>query len=101
MRRGLLQAIDREAIREHVLPGFEDTSADTFMGKGDPRASSVGSPFARYRYDPTRAAQELTDAGWKRAADGRLANRAGEQVQIGIRGEQAETKEVARGLGPR
>jgi peptide/nickel transport system substrate-binding protein len=95
VRRGLLYAIDRDAIREHVLPGFEDTSADTFMGKGDPRANSVGAPFARYLYDPTRATQELSDAGWRRAADGRLLNPAGELIQIGIRGEQAETKEVS------
>jgi peptide/nickel transport system substrate-binding protein len=65
------------------------------MGKGDPKASAVGAPFARYPYDPTRAAQELAAAGWTRAADGRLLNRAGEPVQIGIRGEQAETKEVS------
>ncbi|MBM2811573.1 MAG: peptide transporter, partial [Chloroflexi bacterium] len=43
-------------------------------------------PFARYAYDPTRALQELVEAGWRRAADGRILNAAGAPAQFELRG---------------
>lgn len=85
IRRGLLFAADRDALREFVLPGQADTSADSFMTANDPRTGIVGQPFARYPYDPARALQELADGGWRRAADGRLLNSAGTQVQFELR----------------
>ncbi|HEY3116687.1 MAG TPA: ABC transporter substrate-binding protein [Chloroflexota bacterium] len=95
VRRGLLYGIDRQALTEAVLPGFADTNGDTFMAVHDPRSPIVGQPFAQYRYDPQRAAQELAAAGWVRGSDGRLLNRDGVQVQIEVRGEnQNYEKEV-------
>lgn len=85
LRAGLLRAIDRDAIRSVVVPGFADTSGDTFMIKGDTRVAAVGLPFARYRYDPTAAVRDYADGGWIRGSDGRLMNRAGQQVQLNIR----------------
>jgi peptide/nickel transport system substrate-binding protein len=96
MRRGLYQAIDRRAIAEVMLPGFPDTNGDTFMPRNDPRAPLVGEPFARYRYDPVAAAQQLAAAGWRRGADGRLVNQEGRQLQIEVLGaNDTWTKEVA------
>ena len=95
IRRGLFYGIDRDTLRETVLPGFAGTSGDTFMVARDPRGPVVGQPYARYRYDPARAIQEFADAGWTRGADGRLLGRDGEQVQFEVRGEnQNYDKEV-------
>lgn len=96
IRRGLLNAIDRDVLREFVLPGFADSSGDTFMQASDPRGQIVGQPFARYRYDPARAAQEMGEAGWRRGTDGRLANREGRPVHIELRGSnQTDAPEVS------
>ncbi|MBM2812337.1 MAG: hypothetical protein HW416_3096 [Chloroflexi bacterium] len=93
-RRGLLYGMDRDGIRELVLPGFSDTESDSFLWKSDPRSATVGQPFARYTHDPTRAAQELAAVGW-RLSDGGLINAAGERVRIEIRGGQVDSKEIA------
>ena len=96
IRRGLIYALDREAIREVTVPGFPDTDGDTFVPRSDPRLAIVGAPFARYRHDPARAVSELAGAGWRRASDGRLINAEGRQVQIEVRGAVATwSKEVA------
>lgn len=86
LRRGMLYAIDRDAIREAMLPGFPDTSGDSFMTVRDPRAPIVGQPFARYPYDPNRAIEAFAAGGWRRDSDGRLMNRDGRRVEIEVRG---------------
>ncbi|MBM2812271.1 MAG: hypothetical protein HW416_3030, partial [Chloroflexi bacterium] len=96
LRAGLLHAMDRDAIREFVHPGFPDTSGDTFVRKNDARSAVVGEPFARYRYDKTRAAQLFAEGGWTRSADGPLMGVDGRPVQIETRGgNQTWVKEVA------
>jgi peptide/nickel transport system substrate-binding protein len=95
VRRGLLYAIDRDALAQFILPGFAETSADTFMLQRDPRSQTVGQPFARYRFDRSRALQEVADSGWRRAGDGRMVRSTGEQVQIQVRGYQFVAKEVS------
>ncbi|MBM2811726.1 MAG: hypothetical protein HW416_2485 [Chloroflexi bacterium] len=95
VRRGLLRALDREAIRQFIYPGFDDTGADSFMLKADSRAGIVGRPFSIYPFDPSRAAAELSDAGWQRASDGRMLGRDGRQVQIEIRGSSTDMQGVA------
>jgi peptide/nickel transport system substrate-binding protein len=85
LRRGLIMAIDREALREFILPGLQNTSADSFMSPTDPRAEIVGRPFARYRYDVAAAAAELAEAGWRPGPDGRIVNAAGDRVDMPLR----------------
>lgn len=94
-RRGLLYAVDRDALRDTILPGVPDTSADTFMVKTDPRAAAVGQPFAAYRYDPPRAIQEFAEVGWRRGSGGRLLNAAGEQVEFPLRTSVQYPREAA------
>lgn len=84
-RRGLALTVDNDSLRAVVVPGFPDTESDTFMLKADPRASVVGRPFARFKYDAAAGLREFADAGWRRAADGRLLNAAGEQVRLHLR----------------
>jgi peptide/nickel transport system substrate-binding protein len=69
-----------------MLPGFPDTSGDSFVTARDPRAQLAGQPFSRYPFDPNRAAEELAAGGWRRDGDGRLLNRDGRQVDIEVRG---------------
>jgi peptide/nickel transport system substrate-binding protein len=97
IRRGLAYGWDRESLRQLILGEFDQrlTSADTFMEAIDPRGEVVGKPFARYTYDPARAVQELADAGWRRSADGKLLNAAGQQVQLETRGNPPDVKELA------
>ncbi len=86
LRRGLLHAVDRDAIREAMLPGFPNTSGDSFMTVRDPRAAMVGQPFGRYPYDPNRAVEELAAGGWRRDGEGKLLTRDGRRVEIEVRG---------------
>ncbi|MBM2809651.1 MAG: putative bacterial extracellular solute-binding protein, family 5 [Chloroflexi bacterium] len=65
------------------------------MLKSDPRAPTVGKPFARHSYDPQAALQEFADAGWKRGEDGRMVNVVGEAARIELRGGPVEGTEVA------
>lgn len=95
IRRGLMYGLDRDALRDLLVPGFAHSSADSFMLTTDTRWQQVGQPFARYRYDPTRAAQEMADGGWRRGGDGRLLNAVGQQVQIEVRGNPPDAPEIA------
>ncbi|MBM2809687.1 MAG: hypothetical protein HW416_446 [Chloroflexi bacterium] len=95
LRRGLFHSLDRDGLRELLLPGVEYTSADTFMPESDARTSIVGRPFARYALDQRRALQEFEEGGWRRAPDGRMMNRVGQQVQFELRGNPPDGPELA------
>lgn len=95
IRRGLLMGLDRKALAEALLPGVPDAFANSFLPESDPRTPIVGRPFERYSYNPAAAAQQLADAGWHRAVDGRLLNQAGEQLEVQIRSQPAHSKEAA------
>jgi peptide/nickel transport system substrate-binding protein len=95
IRHGLLYGMDRDGLRELLLPGVEYTNGDTFMPQSDPRATAVGMPFERFKLDPRRALQEFENAGWRRGPDGALLNRAGERVQIELRGNEPDERELA------
>ena len=95
LRVGLYEAIDRAALRAFMFPGVPDTNADTFVGSGDSRGPVVGQPFARYTYDPARAARDLTEAGWSRTPDGHFLDRSGNPVQLQIRTTPADASPMA------
>lgn len=95
VRRGLYAAIDRDALREILMPGFTGTEADTFMTTTDPRAPLVGTPFARFRYDRALATRELADAGWRRGPDGRMTRSTGEPVELDLRIGGRDTTELS------
>ncbi len=95
LRRGLLQAIDRDALREAIVPGFPDISGDTFVRSTDPLAQVIGYPFARHPFDPSRAVQQFAEAGWQRGADGRLVNQQNAPVRVEMRGFPIYARELA------
>jgi ABC-type transport system substrate-binding protein len=80
-----LLAIDGAALREVVMSGFPGTEPDSFMPAADPRAPTVGKPFARYGFDPTQALQDLASVGWRKGPGGQIVNGVGEPVEIPLR----------------
>ncbi|MEA2638741.1 MAG: peptide/nickel transport system substrate-binding protein [Chloroflexota bacterium] len=90
VRQGLFTGVDREALREAMLPGVADTAASSYLPSSDPRTPDVGSPLSRYVYDPTRAAQLLAAAGWRRAEDGRMLGLDGRQVDLNLHIQQGD-----------
>jgi len=95
LRRGLLLGLDRPAIRELVHPDIPEADTDSFLPMNDSRNSVVGQPFAAYRHDPNRALETWAEAGWVRAPDGRIVNRAGQTPQVEIRGTEQEARQIA------
>jgi len=95
IRLGLFLGLDRDAIREALYPGVAGLAADSFLPSTDPRSSAVGTPFARYQYDPRLAQQTLADAGWRAGADGRLVRASGEPVQLAVRGVLSNANSIA------
>jgi peptide/nickel transport system substrate-binding protein len=95
IRQGLLHAVDRDALREAMLPGLKGTEADSFLPVSDPLTPSVGKPYARYPYDKTAAIRLLAEGGWRQAGDGRMLDAAGQRVQIGIRSSPGNRQDAA------
>jgi peptide/nickel transport system substrate-binding protein len=93
-RRGFLFGLDRLAIRELIYPNMPQADTDSFLFSGDPRSSVIGQPYAAYHYDPARAIQQWTEAGWVRGADGRFVNTAGQPIQVEIRATDQNVRQV-------
>ncbi|HEY3115413.1 MAG TPA: ABC transporter substrate-binding protein [Chloroflexota bacterium] len=94
-RGGLLRALDRDALREALLPGVSNTAASSYLPDSDPRVAWIGQPLNRYAYDPKVAAQQVETVGWQRASDGRLLNASGELVAIDLVAQEPYFKEGA------
>lgn len=69
VRRALVHAIDRKAIVDTLFDGVAPIS-DAFLPPDDFRSEWVRDAVARYDYDPRRAQDLLTSAGWRRGPDG-------------------------------
>jgi len=85
VRRALFLGLDRHALGESLLPGATNIVVTSFLDPSDARGAVVGEAFARYPYDPTRAAQEFAGLQWRRDGAGRLVNADGEGVQLVVR----------------
>lgn len=83
VRRGLLHALDRQAIVDTLLDGQSPVS-DTFLPPNDVKWEWVKDAITRYEYDPRRGQDLLAEAGWRRGSDGALANSAGERVTLAL-----------------
>jgi peptide/nickel transport system substrate-binding protein len=94
-RRGLFLGLDRDAIRDVLYPGLTGLEGDTLLLPGDPRRDIVGSPLARYRYDPRAAMQTFTQAGWQRDGAGRITRQNGEPVELAVRGTRGAGQKSA------
>jgi peptide/nickel transport system substrate-binding protein len=81
VRRGLLNAIDRNAMVDALFEGQSPVS-DTFIPPGDAKWPWVQDVAVRYDFDLRRAEQELAQGGWRRGADGLLVRPNGEKVAL-------------------
>ena len=79
VRQALSHAIDRQGIADAATGGL-GLPADSWYDPKDPLRRDMESYIAKYPYDPARAQQLLTQAGWTRGADGVVAN-GGERFQ--------------------
>jgi peptide/nickel transport system substrate-binding protein len=84
VRRGLLQAIDRQALVDYLHQG-QAPVADTFISPNDVKWDWVKDAVIRYDYDPRQAQELLAEAGWRRGPDGAVVNAAGERVTLQLR----------------
>jgi peptide/nickel transport system substrate-binding protein len=71
VRRALLHAMDRQTLTDVMTHGFSPV-ADSYFQPDEPRRAEMEPSIVKYDYDPTRAAQLLTEAGWQRGQDGVL-----------------------------
>lgn len=78
VRRALLHAIDREAISKQLFQGHQPVA----NGQTNP-LDTVYDPDAKsYAYDPKKAQQLLTEAGWSVLKNGVRHNAKGERLQL-------------------
>lgn len=83
IRRGLMHAIDRQALVDVLFEGFAP-HADTFIPPDETKWEWVKDVVNRYDLDQRRAVEVLTDAGWRRATNGSWTNKAGEKFALGL-----------------
>jgi peptide/nickel transport system substrate-binding protein len=81
VRRGLLHALDRQAVVDTLMGGQSPVS-HSFVTPDDPRWEWVDDVVAKYDYDPRRALELLGSAGWRPGPDGAMVNAAGERVTL-------------------
>jgi len=90
VRQGLYQAIDRTTMAEVLTQGLAPI-ADSWIPPDHELRPGVESAIPPFRYDPARAQQLLTQAGWLRGSDGVLvSNQTGESMDIVLRLTQAQ-----------
>ena len=87
VREALYQAIDRDAYADVASAGIPDKGAYALLPPDNPLYSYVRDGWKqRYPYDVTRAAAIFEEAGWRRGADGLLANgAAGQHLRLETR----------------
>lgn len=81
VRRGLLHAIDRQGMVDALFAGQAPVS-DTFITPDNARWELISDLVVKYDYNPQRAQQILTEAGWSRSPSGALVNSVGDPITI-------------------
>lgn len=83
VRRGLVHAIDREALVDVIYQssGLVGVS-DTYLSADEVKWAWVKDVVVKYDYSPRRAQELFAEAGWRPAADGMLVGARGERVTL-------------------
>ena len=81
VRRALSHAIDRRALTELATGGL-GPPADSWFDPTDPMRPELESSIVKYSYEPARAQELLTQAGWTRGTDGILVHPSGERFDV-------------------
>jgi len=83
VRQAMMHAIDRQALTEVMTQGLAPV-AEAWFRPSQSIWQELESSIPRYPYNPGRAQQLLTEAGWTRGSDGVLAHTSGERFEQGI-----------------
>src|SRR5262249_51180969 len=84
VRQAMLSGINRQEIVDTLFQG-KDRVADFPMSPSRRMFAAADAAASKYPYDPQRAAQLLTEAGWRKGADGILLNDQGERFSVEFR----------------
>jgi peptide/nickel transport system substrate-binding protein len=96
VRQALYSAIDRETYSEAVLAGIPGRAAHALLSPDHALHPSVKDGWKqRYPYDPNRATATFEQAGWRRGADGLLANAAGGRVHLDTRTTAGQERKLS------
>jgi peptide/nickel transport system substrate-binding protein len=83
VRKALAHGIDRQALNEGLFDG-QGFMSETYVPISSPFLPEVNRVIARYPYDPRRAEQLMTEAGYRKDRDG-MFEMAGERFQSDLR----------------
>jgi peptide/nickel transport system substrate-binding protein len=92
VRRGLLHALDRQAMVDTLFEGLASVS-HAFIHPTDARWEWVKDVIVRYDYDPRQAQELLTAAGWGRGSDGTYVDARGDRFAVPLWTTGSETAE--------
>jgi peptide/nickel transport system substrate-binding protein len=84
VRRAIAYTINKDEVVETVLPGQKLAAETIYLPGSGAIADAIDRAIVKYPHDPTRAAQLLADAGWRRGADG-LLTKNGESFSMEYR----------------
>lgn len=82
VRRGLLHAIDRKGLVDVLFEGLMPV-ADTFVPASDYKWDSVKDVVRTHEFDPRRAEELVTEAGWRRSG-GTFTSPSGQAVAMSL-----------------
>jgi peptide/nickel transport system substrate-binding protein len=96
VRQALYYAIDRDTFAEAVLAGIQGRAAYSMLSPDHPLYAFVRDAWKQhYPYDVNRSISTFEEAGWRRGADGTLANQAGARLHIDNRTTVGNERKLA------
>ncbi len=84
LRQALLYAIDRQALIDSFIPNFSRV-AHSVITPTNPDFDLIDRQVVKYEHDPRKAAQLLETLGYRKGADGLLADPSGRKLALEIR----------------
>lgn len=96
VRQALLTAINRQEIVDTLSHGREEV-AHFPLGRVRPQFAAADAAVTKYPFDPRRAEQMLSDAGWRRGGDGVLVSDRGQRFSVELRGSTRADVEALSG----
>ena len=84
VRQAMLHAINRQELVDTIFAGKEQV-VHFPMSPGRRQYAAADAVATKYPFDPQRAEQLFGEAGWRRGADGVLANDRGERFSVEFR----------------